>query len=54
VDEEIAKAGREVPTGRVGEPGEYGPMGAFLAGKTGAYITGTMVRVDGGRVRSML
>ena len=54
VEEEIAKAGREVPAGRVGEPHEYGPMGAFLAGTTGAYITGTMVRVDGGRVRSML
>jgi 3-oxoacyl-[acyl-carrier protein] reductase len=54
VEEEIARAGREVPAGRVGEPGEYGPMGAFLAGKTGAYVTGTMVRVDGGRVRSML
>ena len=53
VDEEIARAGKEVPAGRVGEPHEYGPMGAFLAGKTGAYITGTMVRVDGGRVRSM-
>lgn len=54
VDEEIARAGKEVPAGRVGEPSEYGPMGAFLAGVTGSYITGSMVRVDGGRVRSML
>jgi 3-oxoacyl-[acyl-carrier protein] reductase len=29
-------------------------MGAFLAGETGAYITSSMIRVDGGRVRSML
>ncbi|BDG71819.1 SDR family oxidoreductase [Roseomonas fluvialis] len=54
VEEEVARAGKEVPAGRIGQPGEYGPMGAFLAGTTGAYITGTMVRVDGGRVRSML
>ena len=25
----------------------------LLAGVTGSYITGSMVRVDGGRVRSM-
>jgi hypothetical protein len=25
-----------------------------LAGETGAYITASMIRVDGGRVRSML
>jgi len=54
VEAEMGRAGKEVPAGRLGEPHEYGPMGAFLAGKTGAYITGSMVRVDGGRVRSML
>jgi 3-oxoacyl-[acyl-carrier protein] reductase len=54
LDEEIIRAGREVPAGRIGQPSEYGPMGAFLAGETGSYITGSMIRVDGGRVRSML
>jgi len=54
LEEEIARAGKEVPAGRIGQASEYGPMGAFLAGETGSYITGSMVRVDGGRVRSML
>lgn len=53
-DEALALAAKEMPAKRLGTPKDYGPMGAFLAGDTGAYITGTMIRVDGGRVRSML
>ncbi|MBR0680241.1 SDR family oxidoreductase [Roseomonas eburnea] len=53
-DEALSKAAKEIPMGRLGKPEDYGPMGAFLAGETGGYITGTMIRVDGGRVRSML
>lgn len=54
MDQALAKAAREIPAGRLGNPDDYGPMGAFLAGETGRYITGTLIRVDGGRVRSML
>jgi 3-oxoacyl-[acyl-carrier protein] reductase len=53
-DEILAQTAKEIPAGRIGMPAEYGPMGAFLAGETGAYITASMIRVDGGRVRSML
>lgn len=53
-DEALAAAAKEMPAKRLGLPKDYGPMGAFLAGETGAYITGSMIRVDGGRVRSML
>jgi len=52
-DDALAQAAKEIPAGRLGVPGDYGPMGAFLASERGTYITGTMVRVDGGRVRSM-
>ena len=48
------EASREIPAGRLGVPAEYGPMGAFLASDRGSYITGSMIRVDGGRVRGML
>jgi 3-oxoacyl-[acyl-carrier protein] reductase len=29
-------------------------MGAFLASEQAGYITGSMIRVDGGRVRGMV
>ena len=53
-EEALAQAGKEIPAGRLGTPADYGPMGAFLASEKGAYVTGSMIRVDGGRVRSML
>ncbi|MBU8545754.1 MULTISPECIES: SDR family oxidoreductase [Roseomonadaceae] len=51
---EIAQMAAEIPAKRIGMPDEFGPMGAFLASERGGYITGSMIRVDGGRVRSML
>jgi 3-oxoacyl-[acyl-carrier protein] reductase len=54
VEDALAEAAAEIPAGRLGVPDDYGPMGAFLASERGAYVTGSMIRVDGGRVRSML
>lgn len=54
MEEAEKDSSKEIPAGRFGVPAEFGPMGAFLASEHGAYITGTMTRVDGGRVRSML
>jgi 3-oxoacyl-[acyl-carrier protein] reductase len=51
---EMARMSDEIPAGRIGTTEEFGPMGAFLASDRAAYITGSMIRVDGGRVRSML
>ncbi|TCZ56318.1 SDR family oxidoreductase [Roseicella aquatilis] len=53
-EEALAEAAAEIPAGRLGTPDDYGPMGAFLASERGAYITGSMIRVDGGRVRGMV
>jgi len=53
-EDALAKASEEIPAGRLGQPGDYGPMGAFLASEKGGYITGSMIRVDGGRVRGMV
>jgi 3-oxoacyl-[acyl-carrier protein] reductase len=38
-----------VPAGRVGAPAEIAPAVAFLASDEAAYITGTVLPVDGGR-----
>ena len=37
-----------IPQGRFGEPDEVAPTIAFLTTKEAEYITGTIIRVDGG------
>jgi 3-oxoacyl-[acyl-carrier protein] reductase len=39
-----------IPVGRYGDPAEYGATVAFLAGAQAAYITGSLIRVDGGAI----
>ena len=48
--EEAAKS--EVPAGRLGQPEEYGDLVAFLCSERAAYITGTVIPIDGGLLRS--
>ncbi|MFN2100308.1 SDR family NAD(P)-dependent oxidoreductase [Altererythrobacter sp. MF3-039] len=50
--EEI-KAGRDAanPTGRIGYPGEFGAMCAFLASQYGGFIVGQNILMDGGATR---
>jgi 3-oxoacyl-[acyl-carrier protein] reductase len=51
--EEVEKAaGAEVPAGRLGRPEEYGDLVAFLCSDRTAYITGTVIPIDGGLLRS--
>jgi 3-oxoacyl-[acyl-carrier protein] reductase len=45
-------AQREVPAGRLGSPEEYGDLVAFLSSERAAYITGTVIPIDGGLLRS--
>ena len=51
VDEVIAERSKTIPAGRYGLPGEYGPLVAFLCSEQAAYITGSIMRTDGGMVR---
>ena len=48
-----AESAASVPMGRYGEPGEYAAVAAFLASAGASYVTGTVVRVDGGLVASI-
>jgi 3-oxoacyl-[acyl-carrier protein] reductase len=48
--EEAAK--QEVPVGRLGRPEEYGDLVAFLCSERAAYVTGTVIPIDGGLLRS--
>ena len=52
--EEIAAASTStIPLGRYGTPEEYGAAVAFLAGEPSSYITGSVLRVDGGLIPSI-
>ncbi len=48
--EEAAK--QEVPAGRLGHPREYGDLVAFLCSDRAAYITGSVIPIDGGLLHS--
>jgi len=47
-----AAAREEVPAGRLGQPEEYGDLVAFLCSQRAAYITGAVIPIDGGLLRS--
>ena len=48
-----AAAREEVPAGRLGTVEEYGDLVAFLCSERAAYITGTVIPIDGGLMRSI-
>lgn len=53
VDQVIAESQAGIPMGRYGAPEEYGEVVAFLASERAAYVTGSIVRVDGGAIPSI-
>jgi 3-oxoacyl-[acyl-carrier protein] reductase len=47
-----AAARSEVPAARLGRPEEYGDLVAFLCSERAAYLTGTVIPLDGGLLHS--
>ncbi|WP_248581921.1 SDR family oxidoreductase [Nocardioides sp. InS609-2] len=54
-DQEAAReaAIRTIPMGRYGDPGEFGRVAAFLLSPAASFLTGVMLPVDGGMLRSL-
>jgi len=48
VDEEVLARGRQNPTGRVGQPAEFGAACAFLCSAHSGFIVGQNLLLDGG------
>lgn len=53
VEAAVAASIAAIPVGRYGEPEEYAAAVAFLASAQASFITGTMLRVDGGQTPSI-
>ncbi|AJY47731.1 SDR family oxidoreductase [Martelella endophytica] len=49
-DEQVAGITRMIPAGRLGEPADIAEVVAFLAGPASAYVSGQVIRVNGGMV----
>lgn len=43
----------QIPMGRYGDPKEYGDAAAFLASQNASFITGTIMRIDGGQIQAI-
>jgi 3-oxoacyl-[acyl-carrier protein] reductase len=48
-----ANATAQIPLRRLGEPDEFGRVGAFLLSPAASYLTGLLVPVDGGSTRAL-
>ncbi|MFZ4655766.1 MAG: SDR family NAD(P)-dependent oxidoreductase [Caldilineaceae bacterium] len=52
-EEQIEAGGRQIPWGRIGTPEDIGKAAAFLVSDDADYITGAILRVDGGFVHGL-
>jgi 3-oxoacyl-[acyl-carrier protein] reductase len=53
VEDVTAESLLAIPMGRLGKPEEFGDVVAFLASERAGYMTGSIVRVDGGMIASV-
>lgn len=49
----VAESAAEIPMGRYGDPREFAAVAAFLASPKASYVTGQMIRIDGGATKSI-
>jgi len=53
LDEARAASRATIPAGRYGKVEEFGSVAAFLASTQASYVTGSLIRCDGGSIKSV-
>lgn len=53
LDEVVAQSVGSIPVGRYGTPEEYADVVTFLASTRASYVTGSILRIDGGYIASI-
>jgi 3-oxoacyl-[acyl-carrier protein] reductase len=53
VEDVAAESTASIPVGRYGDPQEYGDVVAFLASAKSSFVTGSVIRIDGGMIASI-
>lgn len=53
LDEVRTAARGAIPAGRYGDPAEFAAAAVFLASEAASFITGSVIRVDGGQISSV-
>ena len=52
-DDQLITAGRKLPWGRMGSPADIAAAVAWLCSDDADYVTGSVLRVDGGYMASL-
>lgn len=53
IEDVVAESTATIPLGRYGHPDEYADVVAFVASARAAYMTGSIIRIDGGLIASI-
>ena len=53
MEDVAAQSVASIPVGRYGRPEEYADLVTFLASERSSYITGSVIRLDGGLIASV-
>jgi 3-oxoacyl-[acyl-carrier protein] reductase len=53
VEAVAAESNASIPVGRYGNPQEYADVVAFVASERASYVTGSVIRIDGGLIASI-